>query len=112
MVPVVCTGSWFMVSFGDQGFVQGNAIRSIQGLQTLTSLTELDLRGNLLASYQEFSRLKGQSFFPPSASHTQPSAGRSETATIDCHTHAFNRLLPPYGCRAYMSGPTKTPQQQ
>ena len=38
---------------------QGNAIRSIRGLHQLTLLTELDLRCNLLASYQEFSQLKG-----------------------------------------------------
>ena len=109
-----CCLYWLMV-FGKTDAVQGNAIRSVQGLQTLTSLTELDLRGNLLASYQEFSRLKGQSLFPPSGPHAEPLTGRSETAAVGCHTpvaHCWSCSLPPYGCRAYISGPSKTPGQQ
>lgn len=47
-------------------WAQGNAIRSLQGLQALTALTELDLRCNLLASYQEFSGLRGDP--PPRSS--------------------------------------------
>ena len=39
--------------------MQGNAVRSMRGLQRLTSLTELDLRCNLLASYHDFHFLKG-----------------------------------------------------
>ena len=44
--------------------LQGNAIRSMKGLQNLVSLTELDLRCNLLASYPELRSLKGRQLKP------------------------------------------------
>lgn len=76
---------------------QGNALKSVHGLSKLTALTELDLRCNLFASYQEFTQLQGTRAGPLHAKSSPPQAydlNCSEVYFCDFVARAFQAFLP------------------